>query len=425
VPFRSFTTILIAAALRALPAQQVHVMAQAIPLFTRADPTAGRRALDEGYLTEPIVMAHGMYRGFGAITTLDFEGLTLRRGELTTGNYGEGYIDRRHPHTYIHELMLGGQRSWRPFDGSIYAGRGFVPFGSDDPMSRPLEKYPVNHHLSQVLERVVAIAAVRAGPVVAELGAFNGDEPIAATTNPQYHRFGDSWSARLTYWPKSPFEFSASGALVASPEQPSGHGLDQRKANIYGRWRDSTMTWSPYALVEWSHTTERDLGTTITTLNSVLAEGSICRAGVRAAARVERTDRPEEEPLLDPFRTARPANDLSNLGISRWTVLTGSVAAPMTLDGWGSAVPFVEVAHVQTRPGNPPGLFSAELRYGSSSMWMYSVGVRLSYGAMRARMGRYGVASGQVASASSGTMTHQHGSENNVDRRSSSYKCAL
>jgi hypothetical protein len=97
----------------------------------------------------------------------------------------------------------------------------------------------------------------------------------------------------------------------------------------------------------------------------------------------------------------------------------------MALDGWGSMVPFVELAHIYARPGNPPGLFSTQLRYGTSSMWMYSAGVRLSYGAMRDRMGRYGVAAGQVARPASGTMTHQHGSEKNVDRRSSSYKCSL
>ena len=44
-------------------------------------------------------------------------------------------------------------------------------------MVRPFLRYPVNHHLAQILERAVAIAAVRAGPVLAEAGLFNGDEP--------------------------------------------------------------------------------------------------------------------------------------------------------------------------------------------------------------------------------------------------------
>jgi len=51
---------------------------------------------------------------------------------------------------------------------SLAAGKGFVPFGTDDPMTRPFAAYPVNHHLAQILERYVAIAAVSAGPVIVE-----------------------------------------------------------------------------------------------------------------------------------------------------------------------------------------------------------------------------------------------------------------
>ena len=52
-------------------------------------------------------MAHGSVpRGTSAaVLTLDFEGLTLDRGQLNPGAYGEGYADRRHPHTYLHEAM--------------------------------------------------------------------------------------------------------------------------------------------------------------------------------------------------------------------------------------------------------------------------------------------------------------------------------
>jgi hypothetical protein len=42
-------------------------------------------------------------------------------------------------------------------------------------MVRPFLRYPVNHHLAQILERAVAIAAVRAGPLLAEAGLFTGD----------------------------------------------------------------------------------------------------------------------------------------------------------------------------------------------------------------------------------------------------------
>ncbi len=32
----------------------------------------------------------------------------MRHGELSLGAFGEGFADRRHPHTYLHELMLTG-----------------------------------------------------------------------------------------------------------------------------------------------------------------------------------------------------------------------------------------------------------------------------------------------------------------------------
>ncbi len=102
-------------------------------------------------------MALGAWNWLRGVATLNLEGLTLTRGELSTGAYGEGFVDRRHPHTYAHELMAGAIAQYFGVQGSVFAGRGFVPFGSDDPMARPFEKYPVNHHLSQVLERLVAV----------------------------------------------------------------------------------------------------------------------------------------------------------------------------------------------------------------------------------------------------------------------------
>lgn len=83
----------------------------------------------------------------------------------------------------------------------LAAGKGFVPFGTDDPMSRPVVRFPVNHHLSQVLERAVALAGVRAGPVTVEGSLFNGDEPASPGSWPAWDRFGDSWAARLTLSP--------------------------------------------------------------------------------------------------------------------------------------------------------------------------------------------------------------------------------
>ena len=53
---------------------------------------------------------------------------------------------------------------------------------------------------------------------------------------------------------------------------------------------------------------------------------------------------------------------------------------------------FVEGAHITAAAGNPAGLFSPQLRYGSNRLWMLSIGIRLGAGAMHSRMGRYGAA---------------------------------
>lgn len=386
------TVAALAVARDSATAQTASVMAQAIPVFTRADPTATRTTLDEGYVSQPVVMATGAWSWLQGIATINLEGLTLKRGELSTGAYGEGFVDRRHPHTYAHELMAGGITQYFGAQASVYAGRGFVPFGSDDPMVRPFEKYPVNHHLAQVLEREVAVAAVRYGPAILEAGTFNGDEPISPSGSPQFDRFGDSFAARATLLPIAGLELSASGAAVKSPEVAAGSGVDQRKTSVVGRFSRYTSTDWRYALAEWARTDERAGGRLTTRLSTWLGEAAVCHNGFIAAARLEQTDRPEEEQLADPFRTPRPPIDLSNLGVSRWTTLTVSLSPPAVSRWFLSGRPFVEVARIGAAPGNPAGVFNAEQRYGTDRMWMLSAGIRLRAGQSHGRMGRYGAA---------------------------------
>jgi len=160
-------------ALKSLGAQSsrvgsgVSVGAQAIGVVSRVTPAVHDQSLTEGYLSQPAIMAMVAPWGerLALKATLNFEGATIERGELTPGIYGEGFIDRRHPHTYLHELVLTATRRFGGSQSGASAtiGKGFAPFGTDDPMARPFEKYPINHHLSQILERVVAIGAVRAG----------------------------------------------------------------------------------------------------------------------------------------------------------------------------------------------------------------------------------------------------------------------
>jgi hypothetical protein len=140
------------------------VGAMATGVFTRATPAVFDQTASEAYLTQPNVMLIARRGGWQWNSTLNLEGYTLRRGELTPGIYGEGYIDRRHPHTLVHEAMGSYARAFgRTVQASLSAGKGFTPFGSDDPMMRPFVKFPVNHHHSQIIERVQAVGAVSVG----------------------------------------------------------------------------------------------------------------------------------------------------------------------------------------------------------------------------------------------------------------------
>jgi hypothetical protein len=207
--------------------------------------------------------------------------------------------------------------------------------------------------------------------------------------------------------PLAGVELSGSVARVTSPEVPQGHGLDQHKTSIVARVERVSDASVRYAMAEWARTDEYDEAERITRLSSALAEASYCRAGVGVAARLERTDRPEEESIGDPFRSPRPATDLSNLGISRWTTITLALSAPPVRASWVSGRPFVEVARAAVEPGAVAGIFNPDLRYGSSRLWMLSAGVRLHAGAAHGRMGRYGAAELNAAHAG----THAHAGE--------------
>ena len=362
-----------------------------IPLVTWAARSAGDRAFTEAYLTQPVAMGQLTYHGLSAVGTLDLEGLTLRRGELTSGAWGEGYVDRRHPHSYVHEAMIGGEASVWSAGVSVFAGRGFVPFGSDDPMTRPFVKYPANHHLAQILERLVTEAGVSVGAFVVEAGTFNGDEPTSPASAPQWDRFGDSWSTRLTWRPGSSAELSYSHAFVTSPESPEGGTFDQWKNEAYARWQSSSGTID-YALVEWARTDEGQHGRRAFRYASFLGEADARLWRLHGALRLEYGDRPEEERLTDPFRTVHPATDVSILGVSRWTTLTANVTADWFFYRALRAAPFVEGSFSHVAHGTPAGLVDLTSLYGNRRLWMLSAGARLGVGHQHDRMGRYGVA---------------------------------
>jgi len=387
------------------------VEARAIGLVTRATHTPGNRTLTEGYLTQPIVGATLRGGWFQAMGMLNLEGATLRRGELDAGAWGEGYVDRRHPHAYLHELVVGVESRPAALAGSIFAGRGFVPFGSDDPMTRPFVSYPVDHHLAQIIERLMVVAAARAGPLMIEAATFGGDEPIDPSTLPLARRMGDSWSLRTTLTSNQlrmahGAELSASYANVKSPEYREGQGLDQRKAHVGLRIEQEGDLFARYALIELARTTEVDRGRDLYTFDAVLAEGALCRGDAGVAIRWERSDRPEEERLLDLFRAARPATDVSILGVTEWTTVTGAVSLPGLRAGRMRAVPFVELARAAA-DRTTAAVFDPVRFYGARVMWRLCAGIRVAAGrAVHGRMGRYGVASDGFGEATPAPHTH-------------------
>ena len=113
---------------------------------------------------------------------------------------------------------------------------------------------------------------------------------------------------------------------------------------------------------------------------------------VRGGLRFERTERPDESRLLDPFRTSVPQPDLGINGRSRWTIETARLSAPLRIMRSAEIEPFVEVARIRVSPTLTPSGFDPRQFYGSSRIWSASFGARLAIGMPHMRMGRYGAA---------------------------------
>ena len=326
----------------------VHAGAQVVAVYTHQDPVPGGGSLAEARAVQPVALLNAGAGHFSVLATLNFEGLTIPNGELTIGAWGEGFMDRRHPHTYAHELVLMVHDVLGRPDGAVALsaalGKGFVPFGTDDPMSRPVERYPVNHHLAQILERAFVEVGVRGGPARLEGALFNGDEPTQPTDWPILSHLGDSWATRLTLLPVQGVEVQASLAHVHSPEHRGGAGPDQNKwctsIRLDRPWADRQV----YGLAELARTSEAD---GFFVYHSALVEGALTARRSTLYARIERTDRPEEERTLDPFRSVRPHVENATLGTTRWTILTTGYAHNFASPAQHAVrlAPFVELSY--------------------------------------------------------------------------------
>jgi hypothetical protein len=390
-------TILLTAALTAtesLAAQvQVEMTGQAVPSVTRVATIPGGGDLTEARIVSPVLGGRftALSGHLQGLATVNFEGATLEDGELTPGAWGEGFNDRRHPHTWAHELMLTGADLLGSLDGrgrlAISVGKGFVPYGSDDPMSRPILRYPVNHHLAQILERAVLIGGMRQGPVLLEGALFNGDEPERPGQWPRIaNRFGDSWAARLTLIPARGIELSGSRAKVHSPEHRPGAGTDAWKWHVAARVDRPLGAGQVYGLAEWARTEEAE-GFFI--FKSLLAEAAWTWRGHRPYYRFERTDRPEDLREVDLFRSVRPHLENAILGITRFTLHTVGYSHDFSVPPSASFTPFVEATFGRAE-NDGGGVLTPEILYGTNEVRSLSAGVRISWRMQGHRMGRYG-----------------------------------
>lgn len=370
-------------------------MAQAFPIVTIGVPEDDDNPLQatEWYLTQPAIMTHleGFDQRIVLHTTVNFEGLVQENGELNYGGWGEGFIDKRHPHTLLHEVML----SYNIFDLgrsqlSLSGGKGFAPFGTPDPMSRPVVKYPTNHHLSQILERWTLNAVWRWDRWSVEAGLFGGEEPSGPYDFSNIESFGDSWSARLTRrWGTgsgSDSEWEASASLARVKE--IAHTTQEERTWLWNAALRPSLTIGSahvYGLLEASASYLEDHEDFF----SVLGEARFDQNGHQPYARVEYASRPEyhrEAESGDGFFRYEDHDDPE--GSTRWLITTLAYAYELTGTPW-SIRPFAEAQFNQVR-GDRGGIAATDL-YGSTSFWSFTIGARIYLIGGPMRMGSYGV----------------------------------
>ena len=377
-------------------------MAQAFPIYTIGAGGFGEGPYEAGdfYLTQTAAMLHLTAPGgrWSLRVTPNFEAWTLEEGEITPGAWGEGYLDRRHPHTVLHEAVI----SWSlPERGiSVSAGKGFAPYGTPDPMSRPGSKYPTNHHLSQILERWVVSAAWRAGAWSLEAGVFGGTEPQDPHDFGNITSFGDSWSARVGYAFGRGLRATASYGSVLEPPEPQNPipGLPPEPDGSHPRARSKLFnvavaqdaSLGPGRL-EWLVESSRESHSGAEHgFWALLAEARLDTGRSLPYFRAEYAARPEfarfGAPGSDDFY--RYGLDDEAIGGNIWWVATAGYARRLTA-GHFQLRPFMEAQWIRIREdwgGFPP----AEL-YGTDDGWILNAGFKIYWGGDPMPMGSYGV----------------------------------
>lgn len=374
---------------------RVGAMGQVFPIVTSGSPSNSDLPIHdtELYATQPAAMLTlGSPDQVVVLrTTLDFEAWTQPGGELTFGGWGEGFIDKRHPHTLLHEATLSLNGWDLPGGaGSLTIGKGFVPFGTEDPMSRPVAKYPTNHHLSQVLERwmVAGVYLLRSG-LSLEASVFGGAEPTDAHDLSNLDGFGESFGARLTQrigdgGLMAPWEVSASWAHVEQEHDGTLEATELYNAAVRhnGRYKDVNV----YVLVEGSRSEPEGREG----YWSTLAEARLGFGRHRPYYRFEYATRPEyeREGLAGTTGFYRYDHDAHPVGASRWQIHTLGYEVDTGSPRF-AARPFVEVQYNQVTHEN--GEFNPVVAFGDDRFWSVSTGFKIFLGGDAMRMGTYGV----------------------------------
>lgn len=390
-------------------------MAQAVPVWHGAAAPDGGDGVDGGglFLTQPLAMVGVESPGRLVVlrVTPNLEAWTHPDGVPTYGLWGEGFLDARHPHTVLHEAMVSLNRFGDAASFSLSAGKGFVPYGTADPMGRPALQYPTNHHLSQIVERLTVNGVAVAGGWSVEAALFGGREPAGPHDFSNLRGLGDSWAARVTRRQGAPlpdggaaWEMSASVARVRDfhgqndvvPLPGDIPCVPGQTSNTLANVAVRHEAGGVYALAEASRSWGEGFHGG---LFSVLGEARVRRGDHAPYARLEWARRPEyarrggagsdEFYRYDPRAVA--------IGTTRWIIATAGWAWRA---GAGPALirPFLEGRWWTVAEDR--GFIDPDALYGAGSAWGLSVGVRLSLGGGPMRMGTYGVLDPMTVSSS-------------------------
>lgn len=374
-----------------------HLMAmgQIYPVVTFGTPFNDDSALQRTrvYPSQSNVMANLESPGSRVVlrTTINLEGLTIPDGETTYGGWGEGFIDSRHPHTLLHEAMLS-VNVWDAGPGSfsLSAGKGFATYGVDDPMGRPVHKFPTNHHLSQILERFLISGTYLVDGWNLEASVFGGDEPEGPYDLSNITPFGNSWAVRVGRRFGEGFGTLASWEATASYAQVrETHGAATELTELFNvglRHAARYDVGDVYALAEGSISApDHEDG-----YFALLGETLVQRGRHQPYYRIEYASRPEytREGASGTPEFFYYEHDDHPIGSTRW--LINSVGYAYTLGRFPAVFrPFVEVQHHAVMEGR--GGIEPETLFGTGTFWSLSAGFRLFFGGDQMRMGTYGI----------------------------------